>query len=137
MTLRESREKTVLAHVAAENNHDVQGTLNSFHDPGYTVVPFGPGGTVRGAEGVGALLGGLFAGFPDFRAEIQALHHTDSAVVAEVLMTGTHQGPWAGLPATGKPIHVPTCCIFEFDGDKLMNEKVYFDNATMMAQLGA
>ena len=32
-------------------------------------------------------------------------------------------------------MNVPVACIFEFDGDKLLCEKVYFDMATLMNQL--
>jgi steroid delta-isomerase-like uncharacterized protein len=135
MTLRESREQTVAAHVAAENAHDILATLRSFHRPAYTVIPFGA--DFVGGEAVAQLIGGLMAGFPDFHAEVLKLRHSDDAVIAEIRMTGTQTGPWAGMPPSGKSMDVPTCCIFEFDGDKLVNEKVYFDNATMMRQLGA
>jgi hypothetical protein len=45
-------------------------------------------------------------------------------------MKGTHLGDWAGLKATGRPV----ACIFEFDEDRLMCEKVYFDMATLVNQ---
>jgi hypothetical protein len=47
------------------------------------------------------------------------------AVVVEFVMTGTHQGPFAGLSPTGRPIEVPLIGIFDFDGDRLMCEKVF------------
>lgn len=134
MSLRETREQIVAAHVAAENAHDIAATLRTFHRPGYSVIPFGA--DFNGAEAVEQLLTGLMAGFPDFHAEILRTHHSDDAVVVEVRMTGTQTGPWAGMPPSGRKIDVPTCCIFEFEDDKLINEKVYFDNATMMRQIG-
>jgi hypothetical protein len=47
-------------------------------------------------------------------------------------MTGTHKGPWAGIEATGRPMDVRITCIFEFDDDPLVCEKVYFDFATLL-----
>jgi limonene-1,2-epoxide hydrolase len=32
---------------------------------------------------------------------------------------------------------IPVACIFEFDGDRLLCEKVYFDMATLVNQLRA
>jgi len=52
-------------------------------------------------------------------------------------MKGTHLGEWAGLKPTGKKMDVPVACIFEFDKDKLVCEKVYFDMATLVNQLNA
>jgi len=77
----------------------------------------------------------MFNGFPDFTVEIVKTHHSDDAVILEVNMKGTHSGDWGGLKPTGKKMNVPVACIFEFDGDKLLCEKVYFDMATLMNQL--
>jgi len=52
-------------------------------------------------------------------------------------MKGTHLGDWAGIKATGRSMDVPVACIFEFDGDRLNCEKVYFDMATLVNQLTA
>lgn len=133
--LRARREAVVRAHADAENRHDVEATLRTFHKPRYEVVPMG--GPIDGADAVRALLGGLLAGFPDFHAEIETVHHADSAVVAEIRMTGTHRGPWAGVPASGKRIDVPSACVFVFDEDRLLCERVYFDMATLLRQIGA
>lgn len=135
LDLRARREAIVRAHAEAENRQDVEATLRTFHEPRYEVVPLGA--PTDGAGDVRDLLTGLFAGFPDFRAEIERLHHGDNAVTAEVRMRGTHRGPWAGIPATGRRIDVPTLCLFLFDHDRLTCEKVYFDMATLMRQLGA
>jgi len=133
--LRTRREAIVRAHADAENRHDVEATLRTFHKPRYEVVPMGD--PIDGASAVRDLLGALLAGFPDFRAEITSLHHSETVVAAEIRMTGTHRGPWAGIPATGNRIDVPALCLFVFDGDRLVCEKVYFDMATLLRQLGA
>jgi predicted ester cyclase len=52
-------------------------------------------------------------------------------------MTGTHHGPWAGMEPTGKAMDVPLCCIFDFEGEGLVCERVYFDFAMLQRQLGA
>ena len=77
-----------------------------------------------------------FTAFPDFHAEILTTHHADTAVIVEIRMTGTQKAPWAGIPATSRRMDVRVACIFEFEDDGLVCEKVYFDFATLLRQLG-
>jgi hypothetical protein len=116
-TLRARREQIVRGHVDAESNHDVAGVLASFHQPCYDVVPLGV--VSDGAA-----------------AEILTMHHADTAVILEARMTGTQNGPWAGIEPTGRSMDLRLAAIFEFDEDRLMCEKVYFDFATLLRQLG-
>jgi steroid delta-isomerase-like uncharacterized protein len=131
---RAAREAVVRAHMEAENAHDVSATLASFTEANYDVVPLGA--STNGARAVEELLGSLFEAFPDFEAETRSLHHGDDIVFADVVMRGTHQGTWAGVPATGRRIDVRCGCVFHFDGPNLTKETVYFDHATLLAQLG-
>src|ERR1700736_4221071 len=132
--LRTRREQTVAEHMAAECRHDVAATLATFSDANYDVVPLGA--TTNGATAVDELLHQLFAAFPDFRAEALSIHHGDDIVYVDTRMTGTHNGPWAGAPATGRPIDVRCGCIFHFDDHRLTKETVFFDHATLLAQIG-
>jgi steroid delta-isomerase-like uncharacterized protein len=133
LSFRERREAIVREHIAAENAHDISRAIATFHHPRYEVAPFGS--VHDGAQAVHELLAGMFAGFPDFHVDVPRLHHADEAVVVEFVMTGTHEGTFAGLPSTGRRIEVPLVGIFDFEGDRLICEKVYFDMATLMRQL--
>ncbi len=135
--LQAKREATVRQHVEAENRHDVAGVVASFAEPRYDVAPLGELGQARGGEAVEELLSGMFAAFPDWHAEPGPLLHADEAVFVEVRMTGTQRGEWAGIPATGRPIDVRVACLLEFEGERLLCERVYFDFATVLRQLGA
>ncbi len=59
-------------------------------------------------------------------------------MIVEFDLMGTHEGPLRGIPATGKEFTCRTAAffLFEGDGDKLVCERVYFDAATIMSQLG-
>jgi len=131
-SLRQRREEIVTQHADAENRHDVEATIATFHHPRYEVN----GQLSDGESAVRELLLGLMRGFPDIHVEIGKLRHADDAVVVEALMTGTHDGEWAGVPPTGRRVEVPIAAIFEFDGDKLLCEKVYMDLAVVMTQIG-
>jgi hypothetical protein len=52
-------------HVDAENRHDADGVVASFHRPRYDVVPLDS--PQDGPDAVRDLLAGLFQGFPDFQ----------------------------------------------------------------------
>jgi steroid delta-isomerase-like uncharacterized protein len=134
LDLRVRRAAIIGAHVAAENARDVEGTLATFHHPRYDVVPLR--NVNEGADSVRELLQGLFDGFPDFQVEPGPLYHADDAVFVEVQMTGTHEGEWAGVPATGRRMDIRVGCLFEFEEDRLVCERVYFDSATLLRQLG-
>ena len=61
-------------------------------------------------------------------------------VASEHIGRGTHTGPFvtaAGtIPATGRPIELRICEIYEVRGGKIARLFAYYDSATMMRQLG-
>lgn len=131
-SIRQRREAIVMEHAAAENRHDVEATIATFHQARYEFN----GNPSDGEEAVRELLQGLVQGFPDFHADIRKIRHADDAVFGEAIITGTHDGEWAGLPPTGRRIEVPVAAIFEFDEDRLLCEKVYMDFAAVLTQIG-
>jgi steroid delta-isomerase-like uncharacterized protein len=134
-SLRETRERLVLEHFRAENEHDLDALIATFHSPRYEMKHLGR--VHEGEQAVRDLISGLYRGLPDIHAEPGRLRHLDDAVVVECVTTGTHDGFFAGLQPTGRKIQANSACIFEFDGDKLLCEKVYLDLATILRQLGA
>ena len=133
-SLRQARERTIRSHMEAECNHDIAATLATFADANYDVVPLGA--PSNGPAAVEDLLGGLFEAFPDFSADALTIHHADDIVFVDTLIRGTHRGNWAGVPASDRPIEVRCGCVFHFTGDRLIKETVYFDHATLLAQIG-
>ena len=61
---------------------------------------------------------------------------TTDAVLVEGRFKGTQLGTWRGLPATGRKVDFPMCLIFEFEGEDMVSEKLYFDLGTPLTQLG-
>ena len=135
-SLRARREAVVRAHIDAEAvTHDVAAAVATFRYPRYEVPAMGA--VADGSEAVQGLLTQLLGAFPDFWLHQLALYHSKDAVIAEVRFGGTHLGPWAGIAPTGNRMEVQSALIFLFDGDSLVCEKVYFDHATVLRQLGA
>ena len=135
-SLRGRREAVIKAHIEAEAvHHDVAAALATFKHPKYDVPALG--GVVDGAEGVDGLLHALLAAYPNFWLREGAHYHADDAVIVECAFGGTQQGEWAGIPPTGRKMEVAAALIFLFEGDGLVCERVYFDHATVLKQLGA
>lgn len=131
--LRARRERVLHAHINGENTKDMDAMTASFHRPRYKVIPMGV--VSEGEAAVRDLIGGIVQSFPDFHFEPLVTHHADNAVIVEARMTGTHQKEWAGISPQGKKMDILLACVFDFDEDKLMNETVYFDFATVRRQL--
>ena len=89
-------------------------------------------------EGVKQLFHMYRAAFPDLRMEVQDVLVSGHKAVARVRATGTHQGEFLGMPATGKSVDVQLIDITRFGDDGLAREHWgVFDALAMMQQLGA
>lgn len=133
-TRRRKREELVREHMDSENRREFGATLKTFKRPRYELV--GTGDVYDGRKQVERYFEETRRAFPDQRNELLALHHTDDAVVVEAVVRGTHQGPLRSLPPTGREFELPILSIFLFEGDDLLCERVYFDQATLLRQLG-
>ncbi len=132
--LRERREALVREHMESENRHEFDVTLGTFDHPRYEIVPTGD--VYDGREEVARYFEETRAAFPDQRNETIAIHHADDAVVVEFWLRGTHEGELRGIPPTGNTFEVRTVALFLFEGERLVCERVYFDIATVLGQLG-
>jgi steroid delta-isomerase-like uncharacterized protein len=132
--LREHREALVREHMESENRHEFDVTMGTFHHPRYEIVPTGE--VHDGEEEVARYFTETRAAFPDQRNETIALHHADEGVIVEFWLRGTHEGELRGMAPTGRSFEVRTVAFFLFEGDRLVCERVYFDTATILTQLG-
>ena len=88
-------------------------------------------------EGVKEFFTMYIAAFPDLRFEVEDVIATGDKVVARARATGTHEGAFMDMPATGKRIDVQLIDIVRFGEDGLAREHWgVFDALTMMQQLG-
>lgn len=133
-TLRRKREEIVREHMDSENRQEFDATLDTFEHPRYELI--GTGEVYDGTEEVERYFAQTRRAFPDQRNELLALHHADDAVLVEAVVRGTHRGPLRSLPPTGREFQLPILSIFLFDDDKLIGERVYFDQTTVLRQLG-
>ena len=131
-----ARLKLVEEHVRLENQHDLEGIMTTFGATArYDDEPYD--GHYIGRDGVRAYYEDLLRAMPDLAIDVQHRHVSELAVVLEVIISGHHLGAWRGLPPTGRPVRFPLCGIYTFDDeDRLAGEKIYYDRATVLRQLG-
>jgi steroid delta-isomerase-like uncharacterized protein len=132
--LRARREAIVREHMESENRHDFDATMDTFAHPRYELIATGE--IFDGEAEVREYFAQTRAAFPDQRNELISLHHADEAVIAEFYLLGTHDGPLRGLPPTGRSFRAQMTSLFLFEGERLVCERVYFDQNSILTQLG-
>jgi steroid delta-isomerase-like uncharacterized protein len=120
--------------MASENRHEFGVTLATFARPRYELVATGQ--VFDGEEAVRQYYAASRAAFPDQRNEIHAIRQADDTVVVEFDLLGTHRGTFLGIPPTGRAFRCRMLALFLFEGDRIVCERVYFDSATILRQLG-
>src|SRR5215212_1428107 len=131
-----ARLRIVDEHVRLENQHDLDGIMATFGGTAhYDDEPWGE--HHEGRDGVRAYYTALLSAMPDLHIAVHRRHTSDDAVILEAVISGQHLGPWRGLPPTGRRVEFLLCGIFTFDAaDRLAGEKIYYDRATVLRQLG-
>jgi steroid delta-isomerase-like uncharacterized protein len=137
-SIRQRREATVTEHIDAENRHDAEATLSNFSKSkaSYDIPAFGEAGQRRDHTAVREMWDEILTAFPNLHIESGPIRHGDDHVFVEIRLTGTQHADWAGIPATGRSINTRVGCLYEFDDDQLVCERVYLDFAEIARQLG-
>ena len=90
-----------------------------------------------GHEGARHFIKLYLTAFPDLHLDVeQILPAGDSHVVVRWRSSGTHRGPLAQLPPTGKKATNHGCSVMEVKNGRITHAWVYFDNAHLLRQLG-
>ena len=133
--LRERREAIVREHFVSESEQEFDRTLATFNGhPHYEIMPTGQ--VFDGDDEVMGYYRTTRTAFPDQRHDNVRLHFADDAVIAEFDLLGTNLGEFFGLAPTGRAFRVPVIAVFFFEGDRIVNERVYFDSASLVNQIG-
>ncbi len=128
-------ERMFKDYYAAWNSHDVDKIVSFFTDDGVH-EDVAAGAVYRGKNELKAWLGALFVASPDFKLELKSIFSAGDWVAQEWVMTGTQTGALGGIPATGKSFSVRGATITELRKDKIRREGDYWNQATLLQQLG-
>ena len=91
----------------------------------------------RGPREMQEHVSGWLMSFPDLRFHIEQMFAEQDRVVSQLVMEGTHQGPWMGISPTGKRLQIRMITIHRIANDKIVEDWVLVDSLGLFQQLGA
>jgi steroid delta-isomerase-like uncharacterized protein len=94
-------------------------------------------GQRQGREGLKEVIGMLRAAFPDMHWVAEETIAEGEKVVTRFTWTGTQQGTFMGIPATGRSVVVKGVVIDRIIGGMMTDSRILMDTMGMMQQLGA
>jgi steroid delta-isomerase-like uncharacterized protein len=93
-------------------------------------------GQRQGREGLKEVIGMMRAAFPDIHWVADETIAAGEKVVTRFTWTGTHRGPFLGIPATGRSVTVKGVVIDRLSGGRMADSRILMDSLGMMQQLG-
>jgi steroid delta-isomerase-like uncharacterized protein len=94
-------------------------------------------GQRQGREGLKEVVGMLRTAFPDMHWVVEEMIAEGEKVVTRFTWTGTQQGTFMGIPATGRSVVVKGVVIDRIVGGMMTDSRILMDTMGMMQQLGA
>jgi carboxymethylenebutenolidase len=130
------------AHVRYEfEDHDAAAAVSTMLEDAYVYhVPTMRGG--RGSEDVHAFYRDEFVSRLPGDTTLESTSRTvgSDQVVDELVMSFTHdiEIPWMlpGVAPTGRRVVIPLVAVVKFEGDKVAHEHIYWDQASVLLQVG-
>jgi len=124
-------------HFAAENAHDVEGTLATYTDDIVWDDVTHPLCPVQGKDAAGAIYSSIIEAIPDIHLESVRRFTAagGSIVVDESILTGHVHGQWAGVDGGGAPVRVRMLHVFDIRDGLIARENTWFDAAAVMRQV--
>ncbi|MEU7239983.1 ester cyclase [Streptomyces sparsogenes] len=91
---------------------------------------------LRGPKGYERFIRAILTGFPDAKATIEDLIPVGDRVACRVRMTGTHLGPYRGLPPTGRPFSLGQIVICRIEDGRIAESWQEIDALGLMLGFG-
>ena len=125
-------------HIELENARNWSAVCDTFvRESAIDVVPFGV--QFSGLNGINDFYQAVGAAFPDFKANVFGEYDAPGCSVREITVQGTHRGEWCGVAGTGRRVKFHVLVLYLFGKNdtsgKLLGERLYFDNETVMKQI--
>jgi steroid delta-isomerase-like uncharacterized protein len=93
-------------------------------------------GERRGQGDTADFFQSVIRGIPDMQMNIKDIFATENRVALRYTLTGTHQGEYKGIPATGKKLEINAIHLYRFEGDKVAEQWALPDVAGIYRQMG-
>jgi steroid delta-isomerase-like uncharacterized protein len=116
------------------NQGNIEASGKYFWDDMVEQVPLP--GQGPGLEGLKNVLRGIKTAFPDIHWKIEEQVAEGDKVMTRFEWTGTHRGPFLGVPATGRSVKVWGVVIDRFERGKIKDTRIIMDALGLMMQFG-
>jgi len=93
-------------------------------------------GQSQGCQGLKDVIAMMRDGFPDIHWVIDETIASGDKVVTRFTWTGTHRGPFMGIPATHRGVTVKGVVIDRLAAGKMSDSRILMDTFSMLQQLG-
>jgi steroid delta-isomerase-like uncharacterized protein len=90
----------------------------------------------RGPQAIKEHVAGWIASFPDLRFSVEQILSEGDRVMMQLLMEGTHQGAWLGIPASRKKIQIRMFTVHRILKGKIVEDWVLVESLGIFQQLG-
>ena len=90
----------------------------------------------RGPEAIKEHVAGWITSFPDLRFSVEQMLSEGDRVMTQMLMEGTHQGAWLGIPASGKKMQIRMFTVHRVVQRKIVEDWVLVESLCVFQQLG-
>lgn len=117
------------------NAQDLQGALEEIVAENFVELNPLPG-QGPGRAGLADALAMMFAGFPDLHWSVHDTLVEGARVMAFSTWTGTHDGQFMGIPATGRTVTIEAWTIDRFHDGIFVESRIIMDVAGLLGQLG-
>jgi steroid delta-isomerase-like uncharacterized protein len=90
----------------------------------------------RGPQAIKEHVTGWVASFPDLHFSIEQMMGEGDRVVMQLLMEGTHQSAWMGIPASGRKMQIRMFTVHRVMQGKIVEDWVLVESLGFFQQLG-
>jgi steroid delta-isomerase-like uncharacterized protein len=134
MTIADNKELLRKAAQAFNKIDDRSGWYD-FHAQSVQAHGLGPAAVDK--AGMRSFYTALWGGFPDLKIHVDELVGEGDKVVWRITASGTHDGPFQGVPATGKPVTFGAQYTFRFENGRIVERWSTIDRLSVLVQIGA
>lgn len=134
MSVVDHKELLRKAAQAFNNSSDRSGWYD-FHAESVQAHGLGPAALDK--AGMKKFYSALWGGFPDLTIHINELVGESDKAVWRVTASGTHNGSFQGVPASGKPVTFGAHYTFRFENGKIVERWSTIDRLSVLVQIGA
>ncbi len=124
-------------HFAAENNHDVAGTLATYVDDVVWDDVANPICPVQGKDATSLMYESVLSAIPDIHLEPIERFSCGDHVVDESRLTGHVQGRFLGVPGGGAAVSFRILHVFDLRDGLISREQAWIDTADVIRQIVA